>query len=83
MQKNYENVDLVKNQSNTSIELAWLNSEQAAVYLGVSVETLRNLVCNGQIPYYKFGRRNRYILSELDQLLRSKPMGERFEHKRK
>ena len=81
MKKNNENVDLIKNQSNTSIESTWLNSEQAAVYLGVSVETLRNLVCNGQIPYYKFGRRNRYILSELDHLLRSNPKGERCEYK--
>jgi excisionase family DNA binding protein len=76
-----EHIDL----SNKKCELneAWLDSKEAAAFLKMSVETLRNLVSNGQVPYYKLGRRNRYILSELDQLLRSNPKGERCEYKRK
>lgn len=47
------------------IEEEWLTTEQAAVYLKVSVPSLRNMSSNGQIPYHKLGRRNRYSLAEL------------------
>jgi excisionase family DNA binding protein len=83
MANNKLEVDFQRDQSDSLIESSWLDSEQAATFLKVSVETLRNFVSNGQVPYYKFGRRNRYILSELDQLLRSNPRGERCEHQRK
>ena len=57
---------------------SWLDSEEAALFLKIDVGTLRNLVCNGTIPHYKFGRFNRYLKSELDMLLRLKPKGERL-----
>jgi excisionase family DNA binding protein len=53
----------------------WLNTEQAADYLGVSVGSLRNMTSNGQIPYYKLGRRNRYRLPDLHELLLSEKRG--------
>jgi excisionase family DNA binding protein len=53
----------------------WLTSEQAADYLGLSVGALRNMTSNGQIPYHKLGRRNRYLRVELRQLLLSQKRG--------
>ncbi len=51
---------------------AWLSTEQAAEYLGISVGSLRNRVACGEIPRRKLGRLNRYLRSELDALLVSK-----------
>jgi excisionase family DNA binding protein len=55
----------------------WLTSEQAADYLGLSVGALRNMTSNGQVPYHKLGRRNRYLRVELRQLLLSQKRGAR------
>lgn len=54
-----------------------LTSKEAADYLRVSIARLMNLTSNGKIPYYKFGRSNRYLISELKELLMSQPKGER------
>ena len=53
----------------------WLTTEQAADYLGLSVGALMNMTSNGQVPYHKFGRRNRYLVVELRQLLLSQKRG--------
>lgn len=53
----------------------WLSSSQAAKYLSISNATLRNLASNGKIPYYKFGRRNRYCVYELDKMIIMEPRG--------
>lgn len=58
----------------------WLTSTEAANYLGISKSRLFNLVSNGNVPYYKFGRSNRYLISELRELLLSKPRGVRDEY---
>jgi len=55
----------------------WLTSSEAALYLGVSKSRLLNLVSDGKVPYYKFGRSNRYLRSELRDLLLSQPRGVR------
>lgn len=47
----------------------WLNTNEAAEYLRISVGTLRNETSNGNVPYYKFGRRNRYRKLDLRNLL--------------
>ncbi|MFN8846388.1 MAG: helix-turn-helix domain-containing protein [Bdellovibrionales bacterium] len=47
----------------------WLDSIEAARFLKVSVPMLRNMTSNGQIPFYKLGRRNRYRADELEVLL--------------
>lgn len=47
----------------------WLTSREAAAYLKISEACLRNLCSNGQIPYYKLERRNRYRLKDLEDLL--------------
>jgi excisionase family DNA binding protein len=53
----------------------WMTTEQAARYLGVPLGSLRNMTSNGQIRYYKLGRRNRYKLSDLHELLLSGKRG--------
>lgn len=59
------------------LEREILSSVEAADYLRISVGTLMNETSNGKIPHYKFGRRNRYLKSELTKLLMSQPKGER------
>jgi excisionase family DNA binding protein len=56
-------------------EKEWLTSIEAAEYLGISTRTLMNLTSNGNVPYYKFGRRNRYLKDELRMLLLSQRRG--------
>lgn len=53
----------------------WLSSEEAANYLKIPVGTLRNMTSNGQLPFYKLGRLNRYLRSELKKLLLSNKRG--------
>ena len=56
----------------------WLTPEEAAAYMKISVPTLHNLTSNGKIPFYKFGRRNRYLRGELRKLLSAQPRGFRY-----
>ncbi len=53
----------------------FLNSEEAAKYLGISTQSLLNRVSSGKITYYKLGRLNRYKKSELAQILLSNKRG--------
>jgi excisionase family DNA binding protein len=53
----------------------WLTSSEAAEYLGITTKTLMNLTSNGHVPYYKLGRRNRYLKNELRMLLLSQRRG--------
>jgi len=55
----------------------WLTSAEAADYLGTSTAHLMNLTSSGKVPYYKLGRSNRYLISELRELLMSQPRGDR------
>ena len=63
------NDDVTMLQSGNSSLKFWMDSSEAASYLRISVKTLMNLSSNGAIPFYKFGRRNRYLKEELDQIL--------------
>lgn len=62
----------VNEMSSFTLELdsEWLNTEEAAAFLKISVKTLRNKSSNGTIPFHKFSRLNRYKKSELAQLIR-------------
>ena len=69
-----------KLRSNSSFKIKykeWLTTVEAAWYLGISPAHLRNLSSMGKVPYYKFGRNNRYLESELRELLLSQPKGVR------
>lgn len=59
--------ELIDSKSSFSFE--WMNSDEAAEYLRLTVATLRNLTSAGQIPYTKLGRRNRYRKDQLRALL--------------
>lgn len=61
--------------SDMKIEEKWLTTEEAALYLRISKKCLLNQVSSGKIPYYKFGKRNRYLQSDLRQLLLANPRG--------
>lgn len=62
--------------TDSSLTIEWLNSEEAARLLRISVKALRNMTSNGQLPFYKLGRRNRYRKDELESLLRSQKRGQ-------
>lgn len=47
----------------------FLTAREAAVYLSIPYESVLNMSSSGQLPYYKLGRRNRYLVSDLKQLL--------------
>jgi hypothetical protein len=66
-------VDLVQTGRSLTIEL--MDSPAAAKFLGISEANLRNKVSCGQIPYYKFGRRNRYVKAELENLILNNKRG--------
>ena len=46
----------------------WLTTEETAAYLRISVGALRNMTCNGQVPYHKLFGRNRYKIEDLRNL---------------
>lgn len=62
----------------TRFDQEWLTSVQAATFLGMSTQALMNCCSNGKVPFYKFGRRNRYRRSELESLLSSERRGPNY-----
>lgn len=58
-----------------SLTNEWITTDEAAAYLKISVGALRNFTSNGKIPYYKFGRRNRYRIGDLRELLSKNKRG--------
>lgn len=58
-----------------SLTIEWLTTKQAAEYLCLSKGAFLNMVSNGQIPFYKLGRRNRYRLLDLRELLLTQKRG--------
>ncbi len=49
--------------------LIWMNSEEAAFYLRMTVGALRTAVCRGQIKAKKFQRRLYFKRKDLDSLI--------------
>jgi excisionase family DNA binding protein len=47
----------------------WLSPEQAAIYLGVAIGTLRNWTSQRYVPFARRGRVVRYHRAELDKWL--------------
>lgn len=53
-------------------KLKWMNSEEAALYLRVTVGQLRNMVWRGQIKAYHLGKnRLRFLRNDLDKAITS------------
>jgi excisionase family DNA binding protein len=57
----------------------WFTTKQASQYLGISTFSLLNEVSSGRVPYYKFGKRNRYLKSELDTMILKNKRGPLWE----
>ncbi len=49
----------------------WLDTAEAADWLGVEVRFVRRLVAERRVTYYKVGRHLRFDASDLDQFLDS------------
>ena len=64
-----QNAEYGNRPPTSSLTFFWLDSREAAQFLKVSVGMLRNMASNGQVPYYKLGRSNRYRRDELEALL--------------
>lgn len=58
-----------------SNDVKWMNSKEAAEYMRISTASLRNMVSNGKLPFYKLGRRLRFIESELKNAILSQKFG--------
>lgn len=52
-------------------EIAWISTQMAAKYLGVTARTLYRFIDGGQIPAYRFGRVIRLKMSDLDVFIES------------
>ncbi len=50
----------------------WLTTDEAAAYLRISVNALRICVHRGQVHGHKFGRRIRFKVGDLRELLSTK-----------
>lgn len=46
-------------------KLKWITTKEAAIFLGISENALRIMVCRRQIVFYKFGRRLRFNVNDL------------------
>ena len=46
-----------------------LTTEVAAEYLAVSVRTIKNLLCDGKLPYVKVGRATRIDTADIDEYI--------------
>ena len=57
-------------------DLEWLTTFEAAEYLRISPDSLRNMTSNGKIPYSKLERRNRYKKEDLVRLLMANRRGD-------
>jgi excisionase family DNA binding protein len=71
MKNHLEKKDLPGYEKGLFDNLIWLNTKEAAEFLRVSPNSLRIMVCRGEIPSYKLGKRLRFKKSELDELLES------------
>lgn len=54
----------------------WVNIEDVAEYLSITVDTARTWMKNGKLPAYKVGKRYKFKLSEIDEWVRSGKINE-------
>lgn len=66
----------MKREGSFLLDDRWVNIEDIAVYLSVTEDTARAWVREGKLPACKVGRRYKFKLSEIDELVRSGKMGE-------
>ncbi len=56
-------------------QIAWMTVGEVAIHLRVSKRVIYNLTSSGYLPYYKIGGRNRFLKSEIDQLILKQRVG--------
>ena len=61
MSKEYEEMNVEK----------WVNLEDVAVHLSLSQDTVRTWIKEGQLPFYKAGKRYKFKISEVDEWVRT------------
>lgn len=66
MSKEYESMEVEK----------WVNLEDIADHLSVSIDTVRNWIKSGKIPFYRAGKRYKFRISEVDEWLKSGKMND-------
>lgn len=49
--------------------LKWLTTQEAADYLRVSISSIKTMIYRGQVRVHKLGRRNRFLIEELERLI--------------
>ncbi len=74
-----ELISLVVNLERSLKTNGWMDTIEAANFLRISVKALRNKTSNGQLPFYKLGRSNRYRKDELETVLLSQKRGKQWE----
>jgi excisionase family DNA binding protein len=58
-----------KTENVLSFEPKWLTTDETAQFLRISISALKTMIYRGQIQPYKLGRRNRFLMSDLDRLI--------------
>ena len=48
----------------------WVNAEDVAEHLSISLDTVRTWIKAGKLPAYKAGKRYKFKLSEVDEWVR-------------
>ena len=54
-----------------SMQDSWIGIEQAAQYLDVNKDTIRNWIKKGSVPAHKVGKLWKFKKSELDEWIKS------------
>ncbi len=50
-------------------EKKWMTTKEVSEYLRISESQVFNLTSARTLPFYKLGRRNRYLKNEIDEYL--------------
>lgn len=69
-----------KRNVENSREERWVNIPDVADHIGVSQDTIRNWLKSGKLPTIKAGKQYKFLLSEVDALLRDGKLAEEDSH---
>ena len=72
--------NMAKSKAETRTEERWVNIADVADHIGVSQDTIRNWLKSGKLPTIKAGKQYKFLLSEVDALLRDGKLAEEDSH---
>ena len=61
-----------------NMQYSWIGIEQAAQYLDVNKDTIRNWIKKGSVPAHKVGKLWKFKKSELDEWIKSGKSAEAY-----